>query len=103
MQNRDQHVDKSSKNQGKKTVIIAKQAIKSIGKNTYSKGSGYKSLSNNFKKNSNYKTNFKANNSQLGISDFEKRKLAEQRATKNYISDDDSDKKSKVGTKKRDV
>ena len=92
-----------TKNQGKKTVIIGKQAIKSIGKNTYSKGSGYKSLSNNFKKNSNYKTNFKANNSQLGISDFEKRKLAEQRATKKYKSDDDSDKKSKLGTKKRDV
>ena len=91
------------KNQGKKTVIINRQSIKSAGKSNYAKVSGYKTSSNNFKKVSNFKTNFKVNNSNLGISDFEKRKLAEQRATKRFKNEDDKDKKSKLGTKKRDI
>ena len=88
------------KDQGKKTVIINRQSIKSAGKSNYAKVSGYKTSSNNFKKVSNFKTNFKVNNSNLGISDFEKRKLAEQRATKRFKNEDDKDKKSKLGTKK---
>ena len=37
------------------------------------------------------------------VSDFEKRKLAEQRATKKFKGDGDKEKKNKLGTKKRDV
>ena len=72
----------SLNNQGKKTVIINKQPSKSLGKSKTFKGSGYKSPSPSFKKGANYKSNIKMSNSNLGISDFEKRKLAEQRATK---------------------
>ncbi len=93
----------SLNNQGKKTVIINKQSSKFSGKGKFSKGGGYKSPSTNYKKGDNYKTNFKINNSNLGISDFEKRKLAEQRATKRFKGEDDKDKKSKVSLKKRDV
>ena len=93
----------SLNNQGKKTVIINKQPSKSLGKSKTFKGSGYKSPSPSFKKGANYKSNIKMSNSNLGISDFEKRKLAEQRATKKFKSDDDKDKKSKSSSKKRDV
>ena len=93
----------SLNNQGKKTVIIKKQPSKVLGKSKTFKGSGYKSPSTSFKKGTNYKSNLKISNSNLGISDFEKRKLAEQRATKKFKSDDDKDKKSKLSSKKRDV
>ncbi len=93
----------NQKNQGKKTVIINRQSVKSAGKSNYAKVSGYKTSSNNIKKVNNFKTNFKVNNSNLGISDFEKRKLAEQRATKRFKNEDDKDKKSKLGAKKRDI
>ena len=90
-------------NQGKKTVIINKQSSKFSGKGKFSKGSGYKPSTSNYKKADNYKSNFKTNNPSLGISDFEKRKLAEQRATKRFKGEDDKDKRSKVSLKKRDV
>ena len=94
----------SVNNQGKKTVIINRQSPKFQGKGKFSKGSGYKSTSTNYKKADTYKTNFKINNPNSGISDFEKRKLAEQRATKRFKGEDDKDKKSKAsGLKKRDV
>ncbi len=93
----------STNNQGKKTVIINKQSTKFLGKGKFSKGSGYKSSSTSFKKGDNYKTNFKINNLNFGVSDFEKRKLAEQRATKRFKGEDDKDKKSKLSSKKRDV
>ena len=93
----------SLNNQGKKTVIINKQSPKFSGKSKTFKGGGYKSSSSTFKKGGNYKSNFKISNSTLGISDFEKRKLAEQRATKKFKSGDDKDKKSKLSSKKRDV
>ena len=94
----------SVNNQGKKTVIINRQSSKFPGKAKFSKGSGYKSSSTNYKKVDNFKTNFKINNPNSGISDFEKRKLAEQRATKRFKGEDDKDKKSKASSlKKRDV
>ena len=65
----------SLNNEGKKTVIINKQPSKFSGKGKTFKGSGYKSPSSPFKKGVNYKANFKISNSNLGISDFEKRKL----------------------------
>ncbi len=94
----------SVNNQGKKTVIINRQSSKFPGKGKFSKGSGYKSSSTNYKKVDNFKTNFKINTPNSGISDFEKRKLAEQRATKRFKGEDDKDKKSKASSlKKRDV
>ncbi len=94
----------SAKNQGKKTVIINRQSSKFLGKGKFSKGSGFKSTSTNYKKIDNFNTNFKINNPNSGISDFEKRKLAEQRATKRFKGEDDKDKKSKTSSlKKRDV
>ena len=86
----------SVNNQGKKTVIINRQSPKFQGKGKFSKGSGYKSTSTNYKKADTYKTNFKINNPNSGISDFEKRKLAEQRATKRFKGEDDKDKKNKT-------
>ncbi len=94
----------SVNNQGKKTVIINRQSPKFQGKGKFSKGSGHKSTLTNYKKVDNYKTNFKTNNPNSGISDFEKRKLAEQRATKRFKAEDDKDKKFKTSSlKKRDV
>ena len=94
----------SLNNQGKKTVIINKQSPKFSGKSKTFKGGGYKSSSSTFKKGANYKSNFKTSNSTLGISDFEKRKLAEQRATKRLKEDKEiKDKKSKLGSKKREL
>ncbi len=93
----------SVNNQGKKTVIINKQSNKFPGKGKFPKLSGHKTSSTNFKKGENFKTNFKIKNPIIGISDFEKRKLAEQRATKRFKGEDDKDKKSKVSQKKRDV
>ena len=51
-----------SNNQGKKTVIINRQSSKFPGKGKFSKGSGYKSSSTNYKKIDNFNTNFKINN-----------------------------------------
>jgi len=93
----------SVNNQGKKTVIINRQSPKFSGKGKFFKGGGHKPSSTNYKKGDNYKINFKTNNPNLGLSDFEKRKLAEQRATKKFKNEDDKDKKSKVSLKKRDV
>ncbi len=93
----------SLNNQGKKTVIINKQPSKFSGKGKTFKGSSYKSSSPTFKKGANHKINLKISNSNLGISDFEKRKLAEQRATRKFKSEDDNDKKTRLSSKKRDV
>ena len=93
----------SLNNQRKKTVIINKQPNKFSGKGKFPKLGGNKTSSTNFKKGENFKTNFKTKNPIIGVSDFEKRKLAEQRATKRFKGEDDKDKKSKVSQKKRDV
>tara|TARA_B100001093_G_scaffold442801_1_gene444760 strand:- start:172 stop:2370 length:2199 start_codon:yes stop_codon:yes gene_type:complete len=87
----------SSKNPSKKTVVIDKQRNKS-----FSKPFGSKPLSNNYKKNVSIKPNFPK--TPPVTSDFERRKLAEQRATKRLKGDTDSkEKKGKLGAKKRDV
>ncbi len=90
------------KTQGKKTVIIGKNSERPSGKGSFNKLSGNKPSTNNFKNNSGLKSNFQ-NKTSFSISDFEKRKLAEQRATKKLKSDSDIDKKSKIGVKKRQV
>ncbi len=87
-----------SKSQGKKTVVIEKQHNKPLGKSNFSKPSSF-----NFKKSISSKPNFTPKNSSTA-SDFERRKLAEQRATKRIKANlDNKDKKSKIGTKKREL
>ena len=88
-----------TKNQGKKTVVIDKQANRSFNKVSTNKQFGLKPFTN-FKKNTPLKPSFPPKTS-TSTSDFEKRKLAEQRATKRIKGD--AEKKGKVGTKKREL
>ena len=89
----------SSKSQTKKTVIIERQPSKSSGKGGFS---------NKFTKKPNFTNNKYGINSKINFSqkisstptDFEKRKLAEQRATKKLKSNEDGDRKIKLGTEK---
>ena len=86
----------TSKSKGNKTVVIEKKT-KTFGKSNFNK-----KTSPNFKRGSNFKPNFGVK-APPAFSDFEKRKLAEQRATKRIKNDDDKDKKSKSGIKKREL
>jgi len=86
----------SSKSKGNKTVFIEKKT------KTFVKGSYNKNTSSNFKRVNNFKSNF-TTKAPPTFTDFEKRKLAEQRATKRIKNDDDKDKKSKSVTKKREL
>ena len=90
------------KTHGKKTVIIGKNSEKPAGKGNFNKSFGNKQSLKSFKNNSGFKANFQ-NKTSFSVTDFEKRKLAEQRATKKLKSESDSDKKSKIGVKKRQV
>ncbi len=93
----------SSKNLGKKTVVIGKKTSKPFNKGNFNKPSGTRPLSSNFKRDKVSKPSF---NSKIlsTTSDFERRKLAEQRATKRLKGDtDNKDKKTKLGTKKREL
>ena len=93
----------SSKTKGKKTVVIDKQKSKPLNKGSFNKSFGSKPSSNNFKKTSSFKTNF-APKAPVFTSDFERRKLAEQRATKRLKGVvDTKEKKSKSDTKKREL
>ena len=82
----------------KKTVIIDKKSTKAPNRTGFSKPSSF----SNFKKGQNPKPNFSSKNS-LVTSNFEKRKLAEQRATKKLKTDNDNDKKTKLSGNKRQV
>ena len=87
----------TSKTKGKKTVVIDKPSSRSLNKGGFNKIPG-----SNFKRNPSSNTKF-APKTQPVISDFERRKLAEQRATKRLKGDPDSDKKNKIGSKKRET
>ena len=87
---------------GKKTVFIDKQLTKNSNKSNFNKPSGFKSPSN-FKRGLSQKPKF-APKTSPAISDFERRKLAEQRATKRLKSDtENKDKKAKLNPKKREL
>ncbi|MDC3090059.1 translation initiation factor IF-2 [Candidatus Pelagibacter sp.] len=91
-----------SKNQGKKTVVIEKKPIRSTNKSNFSKTFTSRSPSN-FKRGVSLKPNL-ATKISTSTSDFERRKLAEQRATKRLKGDNETkDKKSKLGSKKREL
>ena len=93
-----------SKILGKKTVIIDKQTNKYNNKGSYNRTSSSKISSSNFKRNTSIKPNFAQKISSTAPSDFERRKLAEQRATKRLKGDiDNKEKKSKIGQKKREL
>ena len=90
------------KNQGKKTVVIEKRSTRPTNKSNFNKPFGSK-LASNFKRGVPLKTNLSSKFS-TSTSDFEKRKLAEQRATKRIKVDNETkDKKSKLGSTKREL
>ena len=91
-----------SKNQGKKTVVIEKQSSKPAKKGNFNKSFSSKP-SSSFKRGVPFKPNLTSKIS-TSTSDFERRKLAEQRATKRLKGDNEAkDKKSKLGSKKREL
>ena len=93
----------SSKKDGKKTVVIEKRSNKSSFKGGFNKPLNSKSTASNYKKTISFKPNIN-NKIFSSSSDFERRKLAEQRATKRLKGDTDTkDKKTKPGTKKREL
>ena len=70
----------SSKNQGKKTVVIDRHVKKPFGKGT---GGNYKTSSSNFKKGSFSKSNFAPKFPPSTVSDFEKENLLNKEQPKN--------------------
>ena len=93
----------SNKSQGKKTVIIDNQKSRNINKGSFNKQSLFKSYPSGPKKDKNFKPGF-APKMYSAATDFERRKLAEQRATKRLKEDTEGkERKSKSSTKKREV
>ena len=91
----------ASKNQGK-TVVIEKKISRSTNKGNFNKQFGFRT-SSNFKRGTSLNPNQAAKNS-TSTSDFERRKLAEQRATKRLKGENETkDKKTKLGSKKREL
>ena len=92
----------TSKAQDKKTVVIDKKSDKYYAKTAVNKTNRVKQ-SFGFKKGTPSKNNF-LSKAQPIASDFERRKLAEQRATKKIKGDNkDKDNKNKFSTKKREL
>jgi translation initiation factor IF-2 len=92
-----------AKTQGKNSVVIEKQLSKFPSRGESSRTGGFKPKTNStFNRGSSVKSSFAPKSPQI-TNDFERRKLAEQRATKRLKGDDNKDKKSlKAGTKKRE-
>ena len=91
----------TTKSTGKKTVVIERKPNKPIYKGSSNKPFTSKQFTNT-KKNFSFKQNF-APKAQT-VSDFERRKLAEQRATKRLKDDfENKDRKTKSSTKKREL
>ena len=88
--------------QGKKTVVIEKSSNKFSKKTSFKKSFGNKQ-SFDSKRGPSFNSNTQFKTPPI-TSDFERRKLAEQRATKRLKGDQENkDKKTKLGTKKREV
>ena len=93
-----------AKTQGKKTVLIEKSKNNFVKKGSSFRSSGASTRSkpnSSFNRGAPFKSSFGAKIPPVA-NDFEKRKLAEQRATKRLKGDSDS-KKFKLGTKKREA
>ena len=92
----------TSKTQGKKTVVIDKKKTSYSNKGSFNR-SFSKPLSSKDKRTVQLKPNFSQKTVSTS-SDFERRKLAEQRATKRLKGDtDNKEKKTKLGSKKREL
>ena len=94
-----------AKTQGKNSVVIEKQSSKFPSRGGPSRPGSYKpKTTSTFSRGALTKTSFVPKSSPI-TSDFERRKLAEQRATKRLKGDNDNkDKKTlKAGTKKREL
>ena len=91
-----------AKTQGTNSRVIEKKTNKFSSKATFQKQSNFKQKGSTLSRNTLQK-NFPKQNFQ--INDFEKRKLAEQRATKRLKgSNENKEKKSsKIGSKKREM
>jgi len=93
-----------AKTQGKNSVVIEKQPSKSPSRGGSSRPGGFKpKTTSTFNRGAPIKPSFAPKSPQIS-NDFERRKLAEQRATKRFKSDDNQDKKTlKAGAKKREL
>ena len=94
-----------AKTQGKNSVVIEKQPSKFPSRSGSSRPGGFKSkTTSTFNRGAPVKPSFAPKSPPI-TNDFERRKLAEQRATKRLKGDNDSkDKKTlKSGTKKREL
>ena len=93
-----------AKTQGKNSVVIEKQQSKFPSRGGSSRPGGFKpKTTSTFNRGAPIKPSFAPKSPQIS-NDFERRKLAEQRATKRFKSDDNKDKKTlKSGTKKREL
>ena len=93
-----------AKTQGKNSVIIEKSKSNFVKKESFFKPSGNNTnskLASTFNRSPSSKPSFGAKTSPI-TNDFERRKLAEQRATKRLKGDNEG-KKQKLGTNKREL
>ncbi|MDC0353059.1 translation initiation factor IF-2 [Candidatus Pelagibacter sp.] len=93
-----------AKTQGKNSVVIEKQPSKFPSRGGSLRPGGFKpKTTSTFNRGATVKQSFAPKSPPI-TNDFERRKLAEQRATKRLKGDDDKDKKTlKSGTKKREL
>ena len=93
-----------AKTQGKNSIVIEKQLNKFPSRGATSRPGGFKpKTTSTFNRGASVKPSFTLK-SPLVTNDFERRKLAEQRATKRLKVDDNKDKKTlKAGTNKREL
>ena len=91
-----------AKTQGKNSRVIEKKTNKFSSKGTFQKNNNFKQKNISLTRNTLQKNLSKHN---FQINDFEKRKLAEQRATKRLKGENENKEKknAKIGTKKREV
>ena len=91
-----------AKTQGKNSRVIEKKTNKFSNKGTFQKNNNFKQKNISLTRNTLQKNLSKHN---FQINDFEKRKLAEQRATKRLKGENENKEKknAKIGTKKREV
>ena len=94
-----------AKTQGKNSVVIGKQSNKFTTRSGSTRTGGFKSKTSSDSNRGTFLKPSFVSKSQPITSDFEKRKLAEQRATKRLKGENDSKAKktSKAGTKKREL
>jgi translation initiation factor IF-2 len=93
-----------AKTQGKNSRVIEKQGSKFTNRGgSFRPGAGKPKSTNSFNRGATLKPSFAPKSPPI-TSDFERRKLAEQRATKRLKGDSEKDKKTlKAGTKKREL